>query len=147
MPHSINEIMTKNVVSISSEQSIQEAANLMKQHNIGALPVVDNGQLKGIVTDRDITIRSTADGEAANTPVSECMTNNITAATSNMDVHEAADLMAKQQIRRLPVVDNNQLVGMVAIGDLAEQNIYEDEAGEALSSISTPSEPDQLNNK
>lgn len=145
MAQSVNEIMTKNVVSISSKQSIQEAAQLMKKHNIGAIPVVDNGQLKGIVTDRDITIRSTAGGSAANTPVSQCMSTNVTVADSNMDIHEVANLMAQQQIRRLPVVENNQLVGMIAIGDLAEENIYQNEAGQALSSISTPAEPDQLN--
>lgn len=136
--------MTKNVVSMSSQQTVQEAAQLMKQHNVGVIPIVDNGQLKGIVTDRDIIIRSTADGGAANTPVSQCMTTNVTVANSNMDVHEVANLMAQNQIRRLPVVENNQLVGMVALGDLAEQNVYQSEAGQALSSISTPSQPDQL---
>ncbi|RXJ01768.1 CBS domain-containing protein [Anaerobacillus alkaliphilus] len=144
MAQSINEIMTKNVVCVTPQQSIQECAQLMKQHNIGVIPVVENGQLQGIVTDRDITIRSTADGIGPNTPVSQCMTNNVTTASSTMDVHEVANIMAQQQIRRLPVVDNNQLVGMVAIGDLAETDIYQNEAGEALASISTPAEPDQL---
>lgn len=145
MTQSVNEIMTKDVVSVSSQQTIQEVAQLMKQHNIGVLPVIDNGQLQGIVTDRDITIRSTADGTGPNTPVSQCMTTGVTVANSNMDIHEVANIMAEQQIRRLPVVDNNQVVGMVAIGDLAEQDIYENEAGEALASISTPAKPDQLN--
>ena len=71
MAQSINEIMTKNVVSVTSQQTIQEAAQLMKQHNIGVIPVIDNGQLQGIVTDRDITIRSTADGTEPNTPVNQ----------------------------------------------------------------------------
>jgi len=144
MAHSISEVMTKNIVSVSSQQTIQEAAQLMKQHNIGAIPVVDSGRLKGIVTDRDITIRSTAGGVDANTPVSHCMSPNVTVANSNMEVQEVANLMAQHQIRRLPVVDNNQLVGMVALGDLAEQNIYQNEAGIALSSISTPAQPQQL---
>ncbi|MDW7685052.1 MAG: CBS domain-containing protein [Bacillota bacterium] len=144
MTQSVSQIMTKNVVSVSSQQSVQEAAQLMKQHNIGVIPVVDNGELKGILTDRDITIRSTADGDKANTPVSQCMSTDIKVATSNMDVHEVANLMAQYQIRRLPVVENNQLVGMVAIGDLAEENIYKNEAGDALSNISTPSKPDNL---
>lgn len=144
MAQSVNEIMTREVVSVSSEQTIQECAQLMKQHNIGVIPVVDNGQLKGIVTDRDITIRSTADGISPNTPVSQCMTSNVTCATSSMDVHEVANIMAQQQIRRLPVVENNQVVGMIAIGDLAEEAIYQNEAGDALASISTPAEPDNL---
>ncbi|WP_318036643.1 CBS domain-containing protein [Dethiobacter alkaliphilus] len=144
MTQTINQIMTKNVVSVSSQQTVQEAAQLMKQHNIGVIPVVDNGQLKGIVTDRDITIRSTAGGVNANTPVSQCMSTDVKFATSNMDVHEVANLMSQHQIRRLPVVENNQLVGMVAIGDLAEESIYKNEAGEALSNISTPAKPEQL---
>ena len=144
MHQSVREIMTANVVSVSSHQSIQEAAQLMKQHNIGVIPVVDHGQLKGIITDRDITIRSTAGGSAPHIPVSQCMTTNVTVAHPEMDVHQVADLMAQYQIRRIPVTENSQVVGMVALGDLAEEQIYQNEAGQALSSISTPAHPDQL---
>jgi CBS domain-containing protein len=143
MSESLNNIMAKNVVSVTSSQSLQEAAALMSQYNVGSIPVVDNGAVMGIITDRDITLRSTAQGLPSSTPVSQVMTSNIVTGTPDMDVHEAANLMAQQQIRRLPVVENNQVVGMVALGDLATKNIYQNEAGEALSSISIPANPQQ----
>jgi CBS domain-containing protein len=141
MSQTLSDIMTTNVVSVSSNQSVREAAALMSQHNIGSLPVVDDGQLTGIVTDRDITIRCTSQGMNPDSPVSQCMSTNLVSGNSTMDVHEAAQLMAQQQIRRLPVVDNQQLVGMVALGDLATTQIYQNEAGQALSSISIPADP------
>lgn len=141
----LREIMTSNVVTINETQSVQEAAALMSQHNIGSVPVVNNnGQMVGIVTDRDITLRTTAQGESAQTPVSQVMTaQKIVQGTPDMDVHEAANLMAQQQIRRLPVVENGQVTGMVALGDLAVQNQYANEAEQALQNISTPSTPQQ----
>ncbi|MGO4889707.1 CBS domain-containing protein [Anaerobacillus sp. MEB173] len=142
MAQTLQNLMTTNVATVSPQQSVQEAAKLMEQHNVGSIPVVENGQLRGIITDRDIALRATAHGIDSNTQVSECMTTDVVMANSSMDVHEAANLMAQRQIRRLPVVDNNQMVGIVAIGDLATVDIYENEAGEALSSISTPSKPE-----
>ncbi|RLL45145.1 CBS domain-containing protein [Oceanobacillus piezotolerans] len=145
MAQNLNEIMTKNVVTVTDRQSVQEAAALMSQYNIGALPVVNTGgQMVGIVTDRDITLRTTAQGQGSETPVREVMTaQQIVQGNPNMDVHEAAQIMSQQQIRRLPVVENGQLVGMVALGDLAVQNQYANEAEQALASISTPSAPQQ----
>ncbi|WP_423798239.1 CBS domain-containing protein [Neobacillus sp. SAB-20_R2A] len=141
----LRDIMTSNVVSVKETQTVQEAAALMSEYNIGAIPVVNNNkQIVGIITDRDITLRTTAQGEDAQTPVSEVMTaQQIVQGTPEMDVHQAANLMAEQQIRRLPVVENGQIVGMVALGDLAVQNKYANEAEEALQSISTPSAPQQ----
>jgi CBS domain-containing protein len=143
MPQSLRDIMTANVITIKETQTVQEAAALMSQNNIGAIPVVSNsGQMAGIITDRDITLRTTAQGENPQTPVSEVMTaQTIVQGSPDMDVHQAANLMAQQQIRRLPVVENGQVVGMVALGDLAVQNQYANEAEEALQSISTPSAP------
>ena len=134
--------MTKNVVSVTPDQSIEEAAQLMSQNNIGAIPVVENGQLKGIITDRDITLRSTAKGGNEKAKVSECMSsNNLVSGNTNMDAEQAARIMAEHQIRRLPVVENQQLVGMVSLGDLATENETQHEAGQALNTISTPSNP------
>ena len=143
MPQSLRDIMTANVITIKETQTVQEAAALMSQNNIGAIPVVNNsGQMAGIITDRDITLRTTAQGENPQTPVSEVMTaQTIVQGTPDMNVHQAANLMAQQQIRRLPVVENGQVVGMVALGDLAVQSQYANEAEEALQSISTPSAP------
>lgn len=142
----LRDIMTSNVFTINETQTVQEAAALMSQYNIGAIPVINNNrQMVGIVTDRDITLRTTAQGEDTQTPVSEVMTaQQIVQGTPDMDVHQAANLMAEQQIRRLPITENGQLVGMVALGDLAVQNQYTNEAEQALQRISTPQHP---NNK
>jgi len=141
----LREIMSSNVVTVNENQSVKEAAALMSEYNIGAIPVVNSSmQIVGIITDRDITLRTTAQGENAQTPVSQVMTaQQIVQGTPDMDVHEAANLMAQQQIRRLPVTENGQIVGMVALGDLAVQTQYANEAEQALQSISTPSAPQQ----
>jgi CBS domain-containing protein len=133
--------MTTNVATISPNQTIQEAAKLMSQHNVGALPVVENGQVKGIVTDRDITLRSTAQGLNPSTPVSQVMSTNLVTGRPNMSVQEAANLMSQNQIRRLPIVENNQLRGIVALGDIATTNAYDHQAEQALTNISEPSQP------
>ncbi|MFC4560028.1 CBS domain-containing protein [Virgibacillus kekensis] len=145
MQQQLRSFMTPNVYTVNETQSVQEAAALMSEHSIGAIPVTNNnGQIVGMVTDRDITLRSTAQGEASETPVSQVMTaQKIVQGTPDMDVHQAAQLMAEQQIRRLPVVENGQIVGMVALGDLAVNSQLGNEAGQALSSISTPSDPQQ----
>jgi len=134
--------MTNHVVSVTPDQSIEEAARLMSQNNVGALTVVENGQLRGVITDRDITLRSTAQGGNEKVKVSECMSQNgLVSGNPNMDVNEAAKIMAQHQIRRLPVVDNQQVVGMVSLGDLATENETKEAAGQALNTISTPSRP------
>ena|SRR5699024_1899462 len=145
MQQQLRNIMSSNVFTVNETQTVQEAAALMSEHNIGAIPVVNNtGQMVGIITDRDITLRSTAQSEANQTPVSQVMTaQQVVQGTPEMDVNQAAQLMANQQIRRLPVVENDQVIGMVALGDLAVNNQSESEAGQALSSISTPSSPQQ----
>ncbi|WP_164217971.1 CBS domain-containing protein [Virgibacillus sp. YIM 98842] len=143
MNQQLRNLMTSDVYTVSETQSVQEAAAIMSEYNIGSLPVVNNnGEMVGIITDRDITLRSTAQGEAAETNVSEVMTDRqVVQGSPDMNVEEAAQLMSQQQIRRLPVVENGQVVGMVALGDIAVDSQYNDEAEEALSSISTPSAP------
>jgi CBS domain-containing protein len=143
MSQQLRNLMTSEVYTVNETHSVQEAAAIMSKYNIGSLPVVNNnGQMVGIITDRDITLRSTAQGEAAQTNVSEVMTaQQVVQGTPDMNVEEAAQLMSQQQIRRLPVVENGQVVGMVALGDIAVDSQYDDEAEEALSSISTPSAP------
>lgn len=139
MTQCLRDIMTKNVATVQPHQSIAEAAKIMEDYNVGAVPVVENGQCVGMITDRDITVRAVAGHMDHNTKVNSIMTKNILTASANTSVHEAADMMARHQIRRLPVVDNNQVAGIVALGDLAVQNIYENEAGEALANISEQS--------
>lgn len=132
----IKEIMTTDVRTITAKDSISEAANIMKQLDVGAVPVIDNDILVGIVTDRDLVLRGLAEGKNSNESVSSIMTKDITTVNPDMDVHKVADLMASKQIRRLPIVENNRLVGIVSIGDMAVEDIFENEAGEALHTIS-----------
>lgn len=141
----LRNVMTSDVVTVKDTQTVQEAAALMSEHNIGSIPVVNSrGDMVGIITDRDITLRTTAQGEGTQTPVSEVMTaQQVVQATPDMDVQQAAQLMAQQQIRRLPVVENGKIVGMVSLGDLAVDNMSDEAAGEALSNISEPFEPQQ----
>ena len=138
----IGDIMTRDVRTIDRNSTVEQAARMMKELNVGSIPVTENGNVIGIITDRDVVLRNVADGRtAADTRVEEVMSKTVVTATPDMDVHRAADLMAQNQIRRLPIVENNRMVGIVSIGDLAVRNIYENEAGEALSSISKPSKP------
>lgn len=141
MQQTIEAIMTKTVISVSPEQRVEEAAQLMSEHNIGAIPVVQNNEVIGMITDRDITLRSTAKGGNEKISVSEVMTDDVITASPQMNVDEAAQLMAQKRIRRLPIVENNQIVGMVALGDIATEHQFNAEAEHALSSISTPSQP------
>lgn len=139
----LRELMTKDVSSVSPKDSVQKAANLMKQRNVGCIPVCDeNKNVKGVVTDRDIALRVIAEGrDPKNLDVSKVMSNDLTVGNAEMSADDAAKAMANSQVRRLPVVENDMLVGMVSVGDLATQNVTADEAGEALSKISEPSEP------
>ncbi|KAA0547666.1 CBS domain-containing protein [Bacillus sp. BGMRC 2118] len=134
--------MTENVATVEPNQTIQEAANLMKEYNVGSIPVVENGQLRGIITDRDITLRSTAEGLPGHTQVSQVMSTSIVQGNPGMNVQEAVNLMAENQIRRLPIVENNQLVGMVSLGDIATNEKFDEEAELALTNISVPSQPE-----
>lgn len=133
----VKDIMTSNVATVSETSTIKDVAMQMKNLNVGSLPVCNDSSVPiGIVTDRDIVLRNVSEGLSPNSTVNNVMTNNLISCTPETDVHEAASIMAKNQIRRLPVVHNNKLVGVLAIGDLAIRNILVDDAGEALSSIS-----------
>lgn len=140
--NSIRDIMTETVATVSPDQTIQEAASLMSKYNVGSIPVVQNGEIRGIVTDRDITLRCTAEGLTSSTPVSQVMTDSVVQGDPNMNIQEAAKLMSEKQIRRLPIVDNNHLVGMIALGDIATNEMFDEEAEEALSNISIPTQPE-----
>ncbi|WP_125153398.1 CBS domain-containing protein [Clostridium rectalis] len=138
----IKDVMTKSVASLNGQDTVEHAAQLMKEHNIGSLPVCDGEKVIGIITDRDIAIRSAAEGEnVQKQTVRDIMTSNPVTIKSDMDVHEAARIMSERQIRRLPVVENNNISGMVSLGDISVEPNLCDNAGEALSSISEPSSP------
>ena len=119
----LREIMTPTVVRINPEESVAVAARTRARYNIGMLPVCGNdGRLYGVVTDRDLVTRCVASGrQPAATPVREVMTTGIVSAQPDMDADTAAQLMGRQQIRRLPVLENGRLCGMVSLGDLANR--------------------------
>jgi len=135
----LKDIMTKNVATVSLESNVLEAARKMRDLNIGAVPVVDGDRPVGIITDRDIVLRCVAEEKEAGTvKASEIMTKKIISAEPETNVEEAAKIMAEHQIRRLPIVENGKLVGIVSLGDLATKPRFADEAGEALTNISIP---------
>ncbi|MEB3103860.1 CBS domain-containing protein [Ferviditalea candida] len=138
MMKTLKEIMTKDAVTVTLKDNIYEIAVKMKENDIGFVPVVEGRKLIGVVTDRDLVIRGYAERKSGSAAVEEVMSKDVTTVSSETTVDEAAKLMAKDKIRRLPVVDNGELVGVVAIGDLAVREKFEDEAGEALSEISEP---------
>ncbi len=136
----IKELMTTDVITCTPSTPIMEVAKHMKNNDIGSLPVVDNNQLVGLITDRDVIVRCIALGLDPNkTQAQDCMTKNPVTVTPETDAHEAADLMASEQVRRLPVVKNGTLVGICVLGDLAVMSVHVDEAGDALSGISEQS--------
>ncbi len=137
------EVMTRDVVTVRPDAMIREAAQMMDGLNVGALPVCDGARLVGIITDRDIVVRSTADGMRPDaTPVRAVMTEDVCSCLESDSVELVEEAMARRQIRRMPVVDQDQrLVGMIALGDLATDRAPG--AGDALRRISEPSEPDR----
>ena len=135
----ISDIMSANVVSITPEESTSLAARLLYRHNIGALPVCGaDGQLCGIVTDRDIVLRCiAAENDPTATPIKEIMSKGVVSVSPNDDARVATRIMAAEQVRRLPVLSDGKVVGMVSLGDLAKTSSYDMEASKALSEIST----------
>lgn len=137
----VKEIMSKKIASLNSEDSVERAAQLMKQYDVGSIPVCQQNQVVGIVTDRDIAVRTIAEGrDSKQQKVSDIMSANPVVGNPDMDVHDAARIMSDQQIRRLPIVDNNSLVGIVALGDISVEPDLQDNAEQALKNISQPCE-------
>lgn len=133
----ISEVMTTNVKVVRPDDTVQNAARLMSDLDVGAIPVCDGKRLQGMVTDRDITIRGTAQGLGGDTPVKDVMTTDVVWCTAGDDTQEVLNRMADAQIRRIPVVDQDRnLVGIVALGDLAVED--EENVDEALRDISMP---------
>ncbi|PET74938.1 CBS domain-containing protein [Bacillus sp. AFS001701] len=126
--------MSSKVECCSNQDSLQSVASKMETLNVGAIPVVENGQVVGMITDRDLALRGINQGGNAN--ASQVMSNNIVTIDCNASLQEASNLMAQHQIRRLPVVENGNLVGILSLGDLAVQEQSDESAGEALSQIS-----------
>ena len=130
--------MAHPVVRIHPEESVAVAARTLARYNIGLLPVCGgDGRICGVVTDRDLVTRCIASGrQPAATPVREVMTTQVVSVRPDMDAAAAAYLMGKQQIRRLPVVENGRICGMVSLGDLAGREETGNDAKGALADIS-----------
>ena len=134
----IKDIMTEKIVTIDPSENLEVAARTMAQYNIGALPVCKNGKLCGMLTDRDIVTRClAASRQPANTLVRQVMTEQVTSVSPNMQTGVAAHLMGRLQIRRLPVVENGRLCGIVSLGDMAIREETALDAGDVLTDISS----------
>lgn len=136
----IADVMTADVRTVKDTDTLASAARLMRDIDAGSLPVVsERDLLVGIITDRDITVRAVAEGvDSTVALVGDYMTKNPIAITPDADVEDAADVMADIQIRRLPVIEDGQLVGIVSLGDLAVDVGEEDMIAETLEEISEP---------
>ena len=133
----VRDVMTSSVDWLTPDTSVVEVAQLMKKDDVGSIPICSENRLIGIVTDRDIVLKVVATaGNTNNISAKDIMSEDIISVSADQDVHEAADLMSRNQIRRLPVVENGKLMGILAIGYLAIERIHINEAGDALSDIS-----------
>jgi CBS domain-containing protein len=137
------DIMTRKPKSVTPETSVREAARLMKEEDVGVLPVVDrdgSDRLIGIVTDRDIAIRHVAEGhDSSSCPVSEAMTSSVSTAREDDDVDSVMDLMGKEQVRRIPVIDERGgLIGIVAQADIVREARDDRKAERTIEKISDP---------
>ena len=137
----IREVMTKPVIRISGEETVEVAARTLTHYNIGALPVCgSDGRLQGLVTDRDLVTRCIASGRnPATTKVSQIMTGSVVGIPPDLEAKDAAEIMGRRQIRRLPVLENEKLCGMVSLGDLTRA---EADTGRTLSQISSNIRPE-----
>ena len=133
----VRDVMTKSVDWVTPDTSVVKVAELMKRDDVGSIPICQGNNLIGMITDRDIVLKVVAaGGNTNNIAVKDIMSTDIISVSADQDVHEAANLMSRYQIRRLPVLENGNLIGIVAIGDLAIEKIHINEAGDALSDIS-----------
>ena len=128
----VSEVMTRDLQTVRADQTARDAANVMLRADAGSIPVTDGDRLIGMITDRDIAVRGIAEGRGPNTPVRDLMTNDIVAARIDDDADDIAARMSEAQVRRLPVIyENERLCGVVSLGDLSREGDT-DTANEAL---------------
>ena len=132
----LRDIMTSDVDFCTVKDNIYEAALKMRDDNVGVIPVLENGRLIGVITDRDIVTRSVAEKKPNSTKITDVISTELVTGSPDMSVEEAEELMASEQVRRLPIVEQDKLVGIVALGDFAVHRQTSSEAGIALQSIS-----------
>ncbi len=132
----IRDVMTPNPRTVSPDDTIQAAARIMQSEDTGAVPVVNNGRVLAVVTDRDIVVRVVAEGASFSGSVGNIASKDVICASPEMSTREASELMSQHQIRRLPVVENDRLIGIVSIGDIAVKEGKDSRTGDTLQSIS-----------
>ncbi|HEV7994465.1 MAG TPA: CBS domain-containing protein [Gemmatimonadaceae bacterium] len=142
----VSEIMSKNPRTVSPDTPVSEAARVMKEEDVGLVPVVERvggaetrGRLVGVVTDRDIAVRHVAEGRSSDAPVSEVMSGGVKTCTTDDSVEDAMELMGREQVRRIPIVDERgSLVGVVAQADLVRMRGKDRQAEKTVEQISQP---------
>lgn len=132
----VKEVMSTGIDFCTPLDNVFEVAVKMKNDDVGIIPILENGKLVGVITDRDIVVDGTAEKKPGSTKVTDIMQTKLITVTPETSCEEAAELMAKEQIRRLPVVEDGKLVGMLSLGDLATEKMSDGSAGEALREIS-----------
>lgn len=134
----VKECMCRNMSFVKPEVSVADVAKIMRDQHVGCIPVCDeNKKIVGLVTDRDLVLRTIAcDKDVKQTPVSEVMTTKVYDVGPDSEVSEASKIMCECQIKRVPVIENNQLVGIITLGDLANSNeIQTDKVGQTVEEI------------
>ena len=119
MDTKVRDIMTPDPVGVYYEQTVAEAAKVMRDAGVGAVLVVSGESLSGMVTDRDLVIRGLADGAGPDSPVGPLCSEKLVGVDANADLADAERLIREHAVRRLPVIDSGQIVGMVSLADLA----------------------------
>jgi len=132
MDAKVRDVMTPGPIGVDYDQSVGEAARAMRDWGVGAILVVSSGSLYGLVTDRDLVVRAVAEERGADEPVGPLSSANLIGVDADADVHEAMRLMRQHGVRRLPVLEDGQVAGIVSLGDLAMQ----DEPDLALAQLS-----------
>ncbi len=118
----VKDLMSTNIIAVLPSDSVMEAAVLMSENHIGALPVVSAGEVKGMITDRDIILRCVSKNkDVKNVKASEIMSNDIAFVTPEQSINDAAEIMAQEQVRRLPVLNEGYIDGMISLADIARQ--------------------------
>jgi CBS domain-containing protein len=134
----IRDVMTANPECVSEKNSLRDVARIMKDKDTGVVPVVDGKRIIGLITDRDIVVRGLAEGKnLENASVNEIMTKSVRSVREDASVNEVLEMMGNSEIRRVPVVNgNDELVGIVSIGDIATQGNQDGKVGRAMENIS-----------
>lgn len=129
-------IMTKKIISVEKDDSILDAAKKMKDAGVGTVAVKDQGKIVGIITDRDIVLRNVAENQAAEQrKCGDIMTSNVATAAPDTAIEDVVQIMSERQVKRIPIVEQNSIVGMISLADIAQTRGKKRDAGDALKDI------------